>query len=239
MLVAARRTGLGQARAYLAADLLRRLSERSRLAPSVIDLLPRREDELRALCADLNIHPPRHTLITPVGADALTGLFADGIRAPVFDAGVRLAGESAGEAAMGLAGHWIEVADSGEDPDQEGPLRERLGVGEEPLLVRMMMMARGYGEKPGDGQDPGGAAETLARWRKLVARWAQSPSGAMSRRHADAVAAAFASGLDTPVALREMAALADDPGVPDGVKFETFAAADMLLGLDLAREVGR
>jgi len=27
--------------------------------------------------------------------------------------------------------------------------------------------------------------------------------------------------------------------VPDGVKFETFAAADRLVGLDLARDVGR
>lgn len=239
MLVAARRTGLGQVRAYLAADLLRRLSERSRLAPSVIDLLPRHEGELRALCADLNIHPPGHTMTTPVSADALTGLFADGIREPVFDVGVRLAGEDAGDAARGLAGHWIEVSGSGEDPDQEGLLRERLGVGEEPLLVRIMLMARGYGEKPGDREDPSGAAESLARWRKLVARWAQSPSGPMSRRHADAIAVAFASGLDTPAALREMAALADDPGVPDGVKFETFAAADMLLGLDLARDIGR
>lgn len=33
--------------------------------------------------------------------------------------------------------------------------------------------------------------------------------------------------------------LADDPAVPDGVKFETFAAADRLVGLDLARDVGR
>lgn len=239
MLVAARRTGLGQARAYLAADLLRRLSERSRLAPSVIDLLPCHRGELRALCADLNIHPPLHTLATPVGADALTGLFADGVREPVFDVGVRLAGEDAGDAAGVLAGHWIEVADSGEDPDQEGPLRERLGVGEEPLLVRMMLMARGYGEKPGGGQDPSDAAETLARWRELVARWARSPSRPMSRRYSGAIAAAIASGLDTATALREMAALADDPGEPDGVKFETFAAADMLLGLDLARDIGR
>jgi hypothetical protein len=238
VLVAARRTGLGQVRAYLAADLLRRLSERSRLAPSVVDLLPRHSGELRALCADLNIHPPGHTLPAPVTADALTGLFAGGVREPVFDVGVRLAGEDAGDAAMGLAGQWIDVA-SGEDPDREGPLRELLGVGEEPLLVRMMLMTRGYGGTSGNGEDPSGAAESLARWRELVARWARSPSGPMSRRYADAIAAAIASGLDTAAALREMAALADDPREPDGVKFETFAAADMLLGLDLARDIGR
>jgi hypothetical protein len=60
----------------------------------------------------------------------------------------------------------------------------------------------------------------------------------MSRRYADAVTAAFEGDLDTVAALREMDALAADPDEPDGVKFETFAAADMLLGLDLARQVG-
>ncbi len=241
MLVAARRTGLGQVRAYLAADILRRLSERSKLAPSVIDLLPRHQDDLRAVCAELNIHPPRQTLAPPVGAQALAGVFAGGVRAPVFDVGIRLAGEDAEDAAAGLAGHWIEVADPGQGaaPEGERPLRERIGLGEEPLHVRMMLMTRGYGAAPGDGGDPGGAAKTLARWRELVALWARSPSGAMSRRHAAAVTAAFADGLDTAAALREMAALADDPGEPDGVKFETFAAADMLFGLDLARDIGR
>jgi hypothetical protein len=61
----------------------------------------------------------------------------------------------------------------------------------------------------------------------------------MSLRYADAITAAFADGLDTSAALGELAALADDPAVPDGVKFETFAAADRLVGLDLARDVGR
>ena len=47
VLVAARRTGPGQLRAYLAADLLRRWSERTGLAPTVIDLSPDGEPELR------------------------------------------------------------------------------------------------------------------------------------------------------------------------------------------------
>ncbi len=241
MLVAARRTGLGQVRAYLAADILRRLSERSRLAPSVIDLAPHHEDELRAVCAELNIHPPRHTLTPPLRAEALTGLFADGIREPVFDVGVRAAPAETGVG--GLARYWVEVADP--DADTERPLRETLGAGEEPLLVRMMLMRRGYGEPAGDGGDgsgrgdSAGAAAALGRWRELVARWARSPSGPMSKQYADAITAAFASDLDTAAALGELAALADDPGVPDGVKFETFAAADMLFGLDLARDVGR
>ena len=60
----------------------------------------------------------------------------------------------------------------------------------------------------------------------------------MSRVHADAVADALGDDLDTATALRTLDELAGNPEVPDGVKFETFAAADRLLGLDLARDVG-
>ena len=237
MLVAARRTGLGQVRAYLAADILRRLSERSRLAPTVMDLAPERENDLRAVCAGLNIHPPRQTLTAPV-SDQLTGLFADGIREPVFDVGVRV--EPAGPAVERLAAYWIDVAGAGEAARGEtrGPLPERLEVAEEPLAVRMRLMRHGYGEPVGDGGDLGGEIATLTRWRKLVAGWARSPSGPMSARYATAFTASFAGDLDTAAALREMDALVADPGEPDGVKFETFAAADMLFGLDLVRDVG-
>ena len=247
MLVAARSAGLGQLRGYLVADLLSRYSERTGLTPTVIDLLPRREAELRAACAELNIYPPRHTLTLPVTEEQLAGQFPDGIREPVFDVGVRAAGEPAEPTAEGLAGYWIEVAGGGNGTagDCAGTTSlERLELGAEPAAVRLNLMRHGYGEMLGSGPQPGAleadsARKDLARWRELVARWARSPSGPMSRRYADAVTAAFADDLDTATALREMAALADDAGVPDGVKFETFAAADRLFGLDLARDVGR
>ena len=239
VLVAARRTGLGQVRAYLAADLLRRWSERAGLAPTVIDLLPAEERELRAACADLNIHPPSYTLTSPVTSDQLAGQFADGLREPVFDVGVRAAGEPAESAAQALVPHWIEVAGA------DTTAGSRVTLGEEPLSVRLKLMRHGYGEALGYGGGPGGtqadatAGKELAGWRELVARWALSPSGAMSRPYADSISEAFADDLDTPAALRTLAALADDPAVPDGVKFETFAAADRLFGLDLARDIGR
>jgi hypothetical protein len=230
VLVAARAAGLGQLRGYLAADLLRRYAERTGLAPTVVDLLPAGAATLRATCDKLNIHPPQLTMTEPFDAGQLAGQFPDGIREPVFDVGVRAAGEAASPAAGGLAGHWIEVAPDGEEP----------GLGEEPLSVRLTLMRQGYGERPaGDPGPRDGEDGQLARWRKLVAAWARSPSGAMSQRYADAITAAFEDGLDTGAALRELAALADDGDVPDGVKFETFAAADRLFGLDLAREIGR
>jgi hypothetical protein len=242
VLVAARRAGLGQVRGYLVADLLRRWSERTGLAPTVIDLLPDGEADLRAVCAELNIHPPQHTLTPPPAIDQLAGQFPDGLCEPVFDVGVRAAGEPAELVAEALAQHWIEVA--GTVDGTAGTAGRRVALGEEPLSVRMKLMQQGYGEElsgdlsPRDGE-PDLAAKELARWRELVAEWARSPSGAMSRQYAEAVAAAFADDLDTAAALGMLAALADDPAVPDGVKFETFAAADRLFGLDLARNVGQ
>ncbi len=237
MLVAARAAGLGQLRGYLVADLLRRYAERAGLAPAVIDLRPAGEAGLRAACDRLNIHPPGQTLTEPFGAGQLAGQFPDGIREPVFDVGVRAAGETAGPTVEALAGHWIEVAGAAGGPAADG---ERVELGAEPLAVRMKLMRQGYGaELTADPGPRDGADGELARWRQLVAGWARSPSGAMSRRYADAITAAFTDGLDTPTALRELAALADDASVPDGVKFETFAAADRLLGLDLARDIGR
>lgn len=215
LVAAARPAGLGRARAYLTADLLRRFAERSGLAPTVADFAPAGEGELRTVCDALNIHPPRQTLTEPFTVGQLDGLFHDGLREPVFDIGVRLAGEAPDEA---LAGRWIDAA----------PDAERVRLGTEPLAIRLSLL--GY---------EGDAARALSHWRERVAQWARSPSGAMSRPHAEAIGVAFANGLDGRAALRVLAGLDHDASVPDGVKFETFAAADRMLGLDLARDVGR
>ncbi len=78
----------------------------------------------------------------------------------------------------------------------------------------------------------------LRRWRRSVATWAEAPSAPADRDLLAAVTAAFADDLDTPRALQALRAL-ERAAVPDGAKFETAAAADRLLGLDLTREVGR
>ena len=221
VIVATRPAGLAQVRGYLTADLIRRFSERIGLTPTVADLSPANEDELRAACEALNIHPPRHTLTLPPQLD---GLFPDGVREPVFDLGIRDAGTPPPDGAEGLAGRWLETAPAGEgEADGEG-----LALGQEPLSVRMKML--GF---------EGDAAAALSRWRRRVAQWALSPSGAMSRPHADAIGAAFADNLDSAAALRVLADLEADETIKDGVKFETFAAADRMFGLDLARDIGR
>ena len=218
--------GTGQLRAYLTADLLRRAAEISQLLPLVSDFLPASADvaSLRAACDALNVHPPRDTFLGP--ATALEGV-------PPFDVGIGPPPTAAGQV-EGSARLWARVHHDADAVD----------ISAEPGFVRLRLLQSRYGEPVADAGDFGGgpagsAAQTLCRWRSLVAHWAQSPSGAMSRPHADAITGAFGGDLDTPAALRVLAELAVDPGVPDGVKFETFAAADRLLGLDLARDVGK
>jgi hypothetical protein len=220
LVAATRPAGLGQVRAYLTADLLRRYGERSKLAPSVVDFAPAGENDLRAVCTALNIHPPRHTLAEPFAIDQLDGLFHDGLREPVFDIGIRLAGPSpdAESPDETLVAYWLDVP----------PDAEEVVLGAEPLDVRVNLL----------GFD-GDATEALGHWRKRVAEWARSPSGAMSRPHAERIGAAFYDGLDAKAALDVLTELDADDSVPDGVKFETFAAADRMFGLDLARDIGK
>jgi cysteinyl-tRNA synthetase len=83
------------------------------------------------------------------------------------------------------------------------------------------------------------ADRTLRRWRERVAEWARSPSKPMCAEYVSDFAAAFDDDLDTPAALRVLRNLEKDTEIPPGAKFETFAHADHLLGLDLARDIGR
>jgi len=83
------------------------------------------------------------------------------------------------------------------------------------------------------------ADRTLRRWRERVAEWATSPSKAMCAEYVSEFNAAFDDDLDTPAALRVLRALEKDSEIPPGSKFETFAHTDHLLGLDLARDIGR
>lgn len=82
------------------------------------------------------------------------------------------------------------------------------------------------------------AAGTLDGWRHAVAAWAHRPS----RPIPDAVRAdlrtAWENDLDAPAVLRVLREVADDPDLPDGARFETYAYADRLLGLDLTRGLG-
>jgi len=120
------------------------------------------------------------------------------------------------------------------------PLAGLEGRGVDPLALRLVLLGRRY-------RDPltvtwpalATAGAELASWRGLVADWANLPSRPLSAAHRERIAAAFDDDLDTPAALAVLRDLAADASVPTGARFETFADADRLFGLDLVRDVGR
>jgi len=112
--------------------------------------------------------------------------------------------------------------------------------GHDPLALRLAFLSSRYRQQANLSWDAIAAADkTLLRWRKAVAAWAESPSEPLERACADEVLDAFEDDLDTPRALQAVRRLEKDAGVTDGAKFETFAWADALLGLDLTRLIGQ
>jgi cysteinyl-tRNA synthetase len=112
--------------------------------------------------------------------------------------------------------------------------------GLDPLALRLAFLEHRYRQQMNLTWDTLNAADrTLRRWRGLVAEWACSPSKPMCAEVTSQIAAAFDDDLDTPAALRALRKLEKDPEIPPGAKFESFAHADQLLGLDLARDIGR
>ena len=119
-------------------------------------------------------------------------------------------------------------------------LDDVVAAGHDPLALRLFFLTGRYRQQMNLTDETLAAADRrLARWRTKVAQWAESPSAAPPLDYQRRVAAAYADDLDTPTALVALADLEKDDAVPDGGKFETFVWADRLLGLDLARDVGR
>lgn len=113
-------------------------------------------------------------------------------------------------------------------------------AGADPLALRLALLQHPYRGGVSLGRDDLVAADTLLKdWRERAGHWALSPSRPMCAEYVADFLAALDADLDTPAALRSLAALAGDQEIPDGAKFEAFAYLDRFLGLDLARDVGR
>ena len=230
----------GLLRAWLLPDQLRRTAERGHLVPTVCEVTAPGEAGTGPLAAGiraaLNIHPPAR--IAPAGEPvARSAEFAAGAP-PAFDVGTGEAGWLAGLDIVRY--HAVSAGAVTAGPD--GPRRwsEVTARGIDPLAVRLIFLGRRYRDSVELTWDAlADADQALTTWRMAVAQWANSPSAAMPARYADAITAAFEDDLDTAAALGQLHALADDGDVTPGARFETFAAADRLLGLDLARDIGR
>lgn len=195
-------------RSLLVADLVRRASTLSH------DLVVRLTATGTVADADaLNIHPAQ--IVPPHVMD-------DETETAEIEADVRIGCTSGG-------GVLVEVGEANV---------AAVGRGRDPLATRLALLAVDY-RKPLDLDDAAldEAAATLARWRGLVAHWAQSPGAPMAPDVVRAIGAAFDNDLDTSVALQALSGLETTDSVPTGAKFETFAYADRFFGLDLARDI--
>ncbi len=111
--------------------------------------------------------------------------------------------------------------------------------GFDPLALRLAFLGTRYRQQANLSWDAISAADRLlSRWRTAIAAWAEEPSKPMCAQVQEDVLEAFSDDLDTPRALQVLRTF-EKADMPAGCKFETFAWADRLLGLDLAREVGR
>ncbi|MGW3410706.1 hypothetical protein [Streptomyces sp. NPDC000888] len=155
--------------------------------------------------------------------------------------GIRRA--EAGTAGAGPALHVLAQGDTAPDdtaPDDDIRIEVAPVTGTaDPALLRMILLATPRRE-PVDlaTADLEGARETLARWRKAVATWATRPSKPVPEAVRQELRAAWEDDLDVPAVLEVLRRVESDEGIPDGARFETYAYADRLLGLELTRDIG-
>ncbi|MFJ5274397.1 hypothetical protein [Streptomyces sp. NPDC088358] len=142
-----------------------------------------------------------------------------------------------------------DPAPAGQDPEIPGPSDADLdgarievapvsGTADHSLL-RMILLATPR-RQPLDlaAADLDGARETLGRWREAVAGWATRPSRPVPEHVRQELRAAWEDDLDVPAVLEALRRVEHDEDVPDGARFETYAYADRLLGLELTRDIG-
>src|SRR4051794_28911008 len=119
-------------------------------------------------------------------------------------------------------------------------VRDVVERGYDPLALRLFFLTGRYRQQMNLTWDAlAGADRRLRRWRSKVAEWAERSSTAMCADYVQRLSAAFDDDLDSPTALVALGELEKDQSVPAGSKFETFVWVDRILGLDLARDVGK
>ncbi|WP_184762370.1 hypothetical protein [Streptomyces griseoloalbus] len=201
-------------RVLLVADLLVRALELGGTPVWALLAGERQQAELRAAGAALGVRP------FEVGGDTGTGLGEAQVLHVVSEGGATPDGVR-----VAVAPAYGQAPGS---PD-----------GVDPAVLRLALLA--HPRSTPVRIDPavlGDAGETLDRWRRAVAGWARQPS----RPIPDAVRAdlrsAWEDDLDAPGVLSVLRAVETDPELVDGARFETYAYADRLLGLDLTHDLG-
>ncbi|MDQ1043675.1 hypothetical protein QFZ76_001911 [Streptomyces sp. V4I2] len=200
-------------RVLLVADVLFRALELGGTPVWALLTGERQQAELRAAAATLGIRPFEDSLDVSAGLGEaqVIHVVADGGPAPD---GVR-----------------ITVA-----PVEQAPAA--IPEGADPAVVRLALLSKRRNEPVRlDADALGEAAETLARWRRAVADWARRPSRAIPEEVRVELRTAWEDDLDVCAVLRVLWSV-ETSALPEGARFETYAYADRLLGVELTRDVG-
>ncbi|MEV1068862.1 hypothetical protein [Streptomyces sp. NPDC050263] len=214
--------GAGSLRVLLVADLLVRALELGGTPVWTLLTGERDQAELRAGATALGMHPfeDGRDLGAGAGVGEAQVLHVVGEDGPAPD-GVSVAVAPAEGAVPGG-----RTAGAASDVD---PAALRLALLSRPRTEPLRLDAGALGE----------AHDTLVRWRRAVADWARRPSRPVPDDLRGRLRTAWEDDLDVPEVLRVLRGVADaGPELPDGARFETYAYADRLLGLELTRELG-
>ncbi|WP_328368769.1 hypothetical protein OG800_42345 [Streptomyces sp. NBC_00445] len=135
------------------------------------------------------------------------------------------------------------VTEGGNAPDgvrfAVAPVQSEAPEGADPAALRLALLSRPRAASVRlDEAVLGEADETLRRWRSAVAAWAHRPSRPVPDEVRGRLRTAWEDDLDVPEVLATLRWAETEPGLPDGARFETYAYADRLLGLDLTRDLG-
>ena len=125
----------------------------------------------------------------------------------------------------------MRIAVAPADPDPPPP--------SDPAVLRLALISRHHGTPLRlEAAALDDAHATLARWRGAVARWARQPSRPVPDDVRGRLRDAWDDDLDVPRVLDVLRQVETEPELADGARFETYAYADRLLGLDLTRDLG-
>ncbi|MFD5569231.1 hypothetical protein [Streptomyces cadmiisoli] len=205
-------------RVLLVADVLVRALELGGTPVWALMSGDRDRAELRTACAALGVRPledRRDTGAAPAGARVI---------------------HVAQEGGTTSDGIWIGVA-----PVDPGPVLLGQGVvgGVNPDVLRLALLApRRSTPVRLDDTSLDEARAGLAHWRRAVAAWARRPSRPVPDELREQLRGAWEDDLDIASVLRVLGRVESEPELPDGARFETYAYADRLLGLELTRDLG-
>ncbi|MEU5633480.1 hypothetical protein ACH47C_26660 [Streptomyces rishiriensis] len=221
--VEAHASGYGAAslRVLLVADLLVRALELGGTPAWLLLTGDRDQAELRAGATALGMHPFEDGRDLGAGVGEAQVLHVAGQDVPSPEGGVRIAVAPAEGALPG-------AQTRGAVPDAD-PAVLRLALLSAPRTEPLRLDATALAE----------AHDRLARWRRAVADWARQPSRPVPEELRGRLRTAWEDDLDVPEVLRVLRWVADaGPELPAGARFETYAYADRLLGLELTRDLG-